>query len=119
MAEAKRKYESVKFTFGATDIQELGQQLARENEAVYKLERKKKEVDADLAAQLKSANARAEETTRKLNNGYEMREVEVLHMMDEPRTGMKRIIRLDTNEHLRDEAMTFEEMQRGLFPEGE
>lgn len=114
MSEQKRQYEAVKFTFGPNDIQELGQALARENQIVYDLERRKKEVDAELGTQIKAANGRCEETTRKLNNGYEMREVEVLVMMDEPKSGIKRIIRADTNEHLRDEAMTLDEMQRGF-----
>lgn len=114
MGEQKRQYEAVKFTFGPNGLQELGQGFARETQNVYDLETRKKEVDAELAAQIKSANARVAETTRKLNNGYEMREVEVLVMMDEPKSGIKRIIRADTNEHLRDEAMTLEEMQRGF-----
>jgi hypothetical protein len=111
---ADRRYEAVKFTFGAEDIRELGQQLARETQNVYDLEKRKKEIDAELAAQIKAANGRVESTTTKLNNGYELREVEVLVMFDEPKTGMKRILRLDNNEILREEAMTLDEMQRGF-----
>lgn len=120
MAAERRQYEAVKFTFGPTDFQELGQKLARETQNVYDLEARKKEFDADLAAQIKAANGRVQECTTRMNNGYEMREVEVLVMMDEPKPGMKRIVRIDTNEHMRDEAMTLEEMQRGFgFREGE
>lgn len=116
----QRQYEAIKFTFGATDFQELGQKLARETQNVYDLEARKKEFDADLAAQIKAANGRVSDTTTRLNNGYEMREVEVLVLMDEPKQGMKRVVRVDTNEHLRDEAMTLEEMQRGFgFRESE
>jgi len=120
MANNKRMYEALKFTFGPSDIQELGQQLARETQNVYDIENRKKEIDAELAAQIKAANGRVAETTKRLNNGYEMREVEVMVLMDEPKQGIKRIIRVDNNEHLRDEAMTLEEMQRGFgFPEAE
>lgn len=119
MGENKRQYEALKFTFGPTDIQDLGQKLARENQNVYDLESRKKEIDAEMAAQIKSANNRCSELTTKLNNGYEMREVEVLVLFDEPKQGIKRIVRVDNNEHLRDEAMTLEEMQRGFgFNEG-
>lgn len=114
MSESKRQYEALKFTFGPKDIQELGQALARETQNVYDLETRKKEIDAELSSQIKSANVRVSETSRKLNNGYEMREVEVMIMMDEPKAGIKRIVRVDNNEHLRDEAMTLEEMQRGF-----
>lgn len=120
MASERRQYEAVKFTFGAVDIQELGQKLARETQNVYDLEARKKEIDADLSAQIKAANGRVSDTTTRLNNGYEMREVEVLVLLDEPKQGMKRLVRIDTNEVLREEAMTLEEMQRGFgFREGE
>lgn len=114
MAEKGRKYEAIKFVFGSDDIRELGQSLARETQNVYDLENRKKEIDADMAAQIKAAEGRVALITTKLNNGHEMREVEVLVLYDEPRQGIKRIVRADTNEHLRDEAMTLEEMQRGF-----
>jgi hypothetical protein len=49
-----------------------------------------------------------------LNNGYELRQVEVLIDYDVPKVGWKRIIRLDTNAVLRDEEMTAAERQRGF-----
>lgn len=55
---------------------ELGQKLARETQNVYDLEARKKEIDADLASQIKGANGRVSDVTTRLNNGYEMREVE-------------------------------------------
>lgn len=120
MATERRQYEAVKFTFGECDIRELGQRLARETQNVYDLESQKKEVDANLSAQIKAANGRVSDTTTRLNNGYEMREVEVLVLLDEPRQGIKRIVRIDNNEMLREEAMTLEEMQRGFgFSAGE
>jgi plasmid maintenance system antidote protein VapI len=114
VAKSGRQYEAVKFTFGPVDIQELGQKLARETQNVYDLERQKKEIDTDMAAQIKGANNRVAEVTTKLNNGFELREVEVLVIYDEPRPGIKRIVRIDTNEQLREEAMTLDEMQRGF-----
>lgn len=114
MGAEKRHYETLKFTFSADEIRELGQQLARETQGVYDLETRKKELDAELGASIKSANGRIADITKRLNNGYEMREIEVIVLFDEPKQGMKRIIRVDNNEHLRDEAMTFDEMQRGF-----
>jgi hypothetical protein len=38
----------------------------------------------------------------------------VLVMYDEPKSGMKRILRLDDNTVVREEAMTLDEKQRGL-----
>jgi len=113
MAE-KRVYESIKFTFGEGEMRELGQQLARENQAVYDHRKRKKELDAELSASIEAASGRVEALTIKINNGYEMRELEVLHVFDAPRSGMKHVIRLDTGEIIREEAMTIEERQRNL-----
>lgn len=115
----ERQYEALKFTFGPDDIQELGQKLARETQNVFDLRDRKKEIDADISAQIKTAEGRVSGLTVALNNGYEMREVEVLVLLDTPKTGVKRIIRADNNEQLRDEPMTLEEKQHGFGFEGE
>jgi hypothetical protein len=118
MAE-KRMYESIKYTFGPTEIRELGEGLAREAQCVFDLKAQKKSVMASLTASIEAANKRVADLTTKINNGYELREVECLAMMETPRPGMKRIIRLDTNETVREEAMTMNEMQQGFgFSEG-
>jgi hypothetical protein len=114
MADNKRSYEALKFTFGPSDIQELGQSLARETQNLYDLETRKKEIVKDFGAQLEAAAGRIAMLTQKMNNGYEMREIEVLVLMDEPKPGIKRVIRVDTQEHLRDEVMTLEEKQRSF-----
>lgn len=114
MGNSGRQYEAIKFTYGSTDLQEMGAKLARENQNVYDLEARKKEIDADLASQIKAANGRVSDITTRLNNGYEMREVEVMVLYDTPRAGLKRVLRIDTNEALREEAMTLAEMQRGF-----
>ncbi len=114
----RRTYEAIKFTYSDDEIRELGRQLAQETQGVYDLEKKKKELDAELGAAIKAASGRVESLTVKMNNGYEMREVEVLVMLDDPRPGVKRILRLDTNELVREEVMTSDEKQRGFGFEG-
>ncbi|HZF23984.1 MAG TPA: hypothetical protein VE030_11035 [Burkholderiales bacterium] len=113
MAE-KRLYEAIKYTFGPTEMRELGESLAHENQNCFNLEDQKANTVAALAAAIKSAKSRVVELTTKINNGYEMREVECLAILETPRPGMKRIIRLDTNEMVREEAMTVNEMQSGF-----
>lgn len=107
----KRLYESVKYIFSHSEIHDLGEALAREAQTVFDLKERKASINADLVAQIKSANGRVSELTNRINNGYELREVECLAMMETPRPGMKRIIRIDTNEALRDEPMSQAEMQ--------
>lgn len=114
-----RLYESVKYHFSKDEIHDLGEALARENQTVYDHRARKKAVVAELTAQIEQAEARASDLTTKINNGYELREVECMVLMETPRPGMKRIVRIDTNEHLRDEPMTAQEMQSSFgFSEG-
>jgi plasmid maintenance system antidote protein VapI len=107
----RRNYESVKYTFNGEEVRELGEALAREAQTVYDLREQKKAATSDFTAKIEAANKRVCDLFLRINNGYELREVECLHMMDLPRPGMKRIIRTDTNETIREEAMTMQEMQ--------
>ncbi len=107
----KRSYESVKYNFNAGELRELGEVLARDVQSVFDLRGQKATVSAELAAAIKSAEKRVSEVTRKINHGYELRDVEVIALFETPRPGLKQIVRLDNNEVLREEAMTTEEMQ--------
>jgi hypothetical protein len=109
--KSSRLYEQVKYNFKADELRELGAMLARETQAVYDLRDQKAEATAAINARIKQADRRASDLTLKINNGYELREVEVMQELEEPRPGMKRIRRMDTGEHLRDEPMSAEEMQ--------
>jgi hypothetical protein len=116
----RRLYESVKYTFTQNEIRELGEALAREAQTVFDLREQKSSVTAALGAQIKAANGRVAELTNRINNGYELREVECMVLMETPRPGMKRIVRMDNNEPLRDEAMSQQEMQSSFgFSEGD
>lgn len=106
-----RTFESIKYSFTADELLELGEVLARETAGVFDLEKKKAARAAEISAQLKQANRRCEDLAAKINNGYELREVECFALLEVPRPGMKRIIRADTNETVREEPMTMQEMQ--------
>ena len=113
-----RLYESVKYQFTNDEMRELGGALAREAQIVFDLREQKKNATASLTASITAANKRVGDLTTKINNGYEMREVEVIAEMDKPRPGIKTIWRVDTGEELRKEPMTMQEMQQSFgFPE--
>jgi hypothetical protein len=115
----KRLYESVKYVFTRVEITELGEALAREAQTVFDLRDQKKTMTAELGAAIKSAEGRVGALTDKINFGFEMREVECMVLMETPRPGMKRIYRVDTQETLREEPMTAQEMQGAFgFSEG-
>ncbi|HEY6371267.1 MAG TPA: hypothetical protein VIX37_11865 [Candidatus Sulfotelmatobacter sp.] len=116
----RRLYEAVKYMFSPDEIRELGEALAREAQTVFDLREQKKTVSAELVASIKSVEHRVGELTDKINFGFEMREVECMVMLETPRPGMKRIIRIDNNEMIRDEPMTSAEMQGSFgFNDGE
>jgi len=119
----RRIYELLKHPFSKDEIRELGEALAREAQGVFDLKERKSSVGAALTAQIKETNGRVAELTRKINEGFELREVECMWMLEEPRPGMKRLMRTDRvgdEAHVRDEPMTQAEMQRSFgFAEGE
>src|SRR5262245_20420079 len=116
----RRLYESTRYVFSPEEIRELGEALAREAQVVFDLRDQKANAVATFTAQIKAANKRVADLTTRINNGYELREVECIVMMETPRPGMKRIIRIDTNATVREEAMTAAEMQGSFgFDPGE
>lgn len=116
----KRDFEHIKYTFTQDEIRQLGEGLAREAQSVIDLKVQKTSVTATFTGQIKTAEKRVADLTTRINNGYELREVECLILMETPRPGLKRIIRMDTNETVREEAMTMQEMQSNFgFPEPE
>lgn len=107
----RRIFEAIKYTFSGEELRELGEVLARETQGVFDLEKRKTARAAEISAEIKRATGRCAELAGKINNGYELREVECLALLETPRPGMKRVIRIDTNELVREEPMTLLEMQ--------
>lgn len=112
-------WELVKCTLTSDELRNMGQQLARENQAVYNLEKEKKLFTADITAKIKAANGVCEATTDTLNNGYEMRDAQVMYLMDDPEPGLKKVVRCDDYSLVRSEPMTpaeiTKQMQGRLF----
>jgi hypothetical protein len=116
----RRLYESIKYKFSPDEIRELGEALAREAQAVFDLREQKTNAVAVFLAQLKAANKRVADLTTKINNGYEVRDIECMYVFDQPRTGLKTLIRCDDSSEVHIQAMTLEEQQRTFnFPEGD
>lgn len=114
-----RQFESVPYKFTREEIHQLGQDLARANQQIYDLRGEKVTAVASLGAAIKAAEKCAADLTTKINQKFEMRSVEVIAVMDRPKVGAKTIVRSDSGEELRTEAMTLEEQQASLdFGEG-
>lgn len=116
----RRTYEPVRYEFTEDEKRELGEQLARENQRLFAIRTDKTAKLAEFASAIKATDKRIAELSEKLNLGFELRDVECMAILDDPRPGMKSLIRLDTNKVLRIEAMTLNEMQSSFgFAEGD
>ena len=114
MSNERHTVESVRYQFDHAELFDLGQLLARQAAQVYDIERQKKDVLKSLGAALEHAQNLAAGTVLKINAGYEMRDVECLITLNRPKAGVKEIVRVDTGEIVREEAMTPEELQQSL-----
>ena len=114
MGNEKHTTEAVRYQFDHVELFDLGQLLARQAAQVFEIERHKKDVVKSLGAEIEHAHNLVANTAQKINAGYEMREVECLITLNRPKAGMKEIVRIDTGEIVREEAMTPEELQQAL-----
>jgi hypothetical protein len=114
------QHESVEYRFTSDELRELGMELGRANQTIYDLRSDKASVVTSMGAAIKAAEKHAAELTTKLNQKFEMRDTEVIAVMDRPRSGLKTLVRVDTGEELRIVAMTLEEQQSTFsFGDGE
>ncbi len=104
----------VRYQFSRAELLELGDDLARAAETVREVENRKKEMMADIAAELKHANGRVFALAGKIRDKFEFRETQCIALFGVPRAGMKTILRADTRAEERVEPMTEAEMQQGL-----
>jgi hypothetical protein len=111
METDRRLYEQIRRVFTDEEIRKLGEDLAQQTQNLIDLRVEKSSTLAALSAQIKSVEQSVGELTGKINNRCEMIAVEVIAMLDNPRPGMKALVRVDNNEVVRFEAMTSAEMQ--------
>ena len=106
-----RTYEKVRYDFQPDELQALGEQLAAAAQTVFSLREQKAAFDAKLNGDIKEANALVARIAELVSQRFEMRETEVLILLDDPKPGQKRIVRVDNNETVRFAQMTQAEMQ--------
>ena len=96
----------------------LGRELARAQQELEAAQTRKKEVGAQLTAEVKGAEAQTQKLGRILANGYEYRDVEcrVVYSADGLAVSL---VRTDTGEIAETRALTAEERQRRLDLDGE
>jgi hypothetical protein len=108
--ESSETIRNLKCTLTPDETRIYGQDLAKENASRDEAEERKKEIDAQLKAEIESHSTKALSLARKINNGYEYRDVkcEIIH---DYREGTVTTTRLDTKENVEHRVMTAEERQ--------
>jgi hypothetical protein len=109
-----RMYESVRRYFTEAEITEMHEALVVRVGEVKDLRGEKKQADSTLGASIKTAEKGVFDLQDKLATGYEVIDVEVISVMDEPSPGMKKIVRVDNNEVIRTEQMSAREKQQSF-----
>lgn len=110
-----RKIEmQLRHTFTPAETIEIAKKMAEATRELHQAEDEKKAVTSQLKAKCDGIAARVTEHAGKINSGFEYRNTAVLVKYNTPKTGQKRMIRLDTNETIGEEEMSMAEMQTEL-----
>lgn len=107
----KRVVETVKYVLSAGELRQAGEELARATREAIACETDKKTAAAVYKARAEAAQASCAALSLKITQGYEMRDLECVVYYQQPRAGMKQIVRPDTGEVVREEPMTQTELQ--------
>ena len=106
-------FEYLKHRFTAEERLKLSEQLSQAVMERSAAEEELQTVKADFKSRITRAEATIADCARKINTGYEMRNVEC-ELVKDFTTNTIRYQRLDTGEIVRERAMTSEERQRTL-----
>lgn len=106
--------EQLVHKFTPAEQVELGRELASLNSKYAQLDLDKKAAVSDFKNRLENCQASISRVSDKLNLGEEYRATDCEIVFNQPHSGWKTVVRKDTGEFVRDEAMTPGEMQMEL-----
>jgi len=107
------KKESCKYVFTAEEKAELAAEMAQGVAELREKEDDKKAVMSDFKSAIDTLSARTNGLAGKLNNGFEMRQIECEVVRDYP-NHLIQYIRTDTGECVRTKKMSQEDLEMGL-----
>lgn len=113
MLENRDCKRDLKCSFTNTELQELGQKLAKSNADGAQAENEKTRVTKQLSATVELHRTESLGLSRKINDGYEYRVVPCSQLLNF-REGSVETIRLDTHERVEIRAMSDDERQPKL-----
>ncbi len=110
-----RKIEmQLRHAFTPAETIEIAKKMAEASRELNQAEDEKKAVTSQLKAKVDGISARVTEYAGKINSGFEYRNTQVLVKYHTPKTGQKRLTRLDTNEIVEIAEMSMGELQTEL-----
>lgn len=117
MSDQGRKTELVPEKLTPEEEARLKTELVERLGDVYTLRGKKKVEGSAINAQIAEAEKLCSDLQEVLHAGFRMIEVPVEVIPNEPKAGMKKIVRADNMDTIRIESMTPMERQDWLFPD--
>jgi hypothetical protein len=111
----KEIQQELECTLNEAELNERGQRMSSAMLKYDEVEAAKKEAVKDYSEEMKALRGQMRELPRVIRRRSEIRTVTCGVQFHMPEVGMKRVIRLDTGEIVRDEVMTVDERQNNLF----
>jgi hypothetical protein len=105
--------EFVKYVFSEEERRDFATEMAQKIQEKEQLESDKKSVVDDFKAQISAVEAIIGADARKMNNGYEMRQVKCEKIKDYDNRTIT-FLRCDTGEIVKTKDMTNEDLQMGI-----
>ena len=107
----EKMVEEVRHDFTPEELNQLRDELASKTLEVESLKAERLATATALRGRIEAVQKDIHETANKIAQRYELRETELLVLMDTPRMGVKRIVIAETSQTLREEPMTLREQQ--------
>ena len=105
--------EALFVKFNEAELRQAGSDLAQTHQQIEEQDRLIKVVSGQQKADLKRMQTRAQDLASKIRNGGELRDVKVNTFADW-KAGTAKVVRMDTNETIRDRLLHMNERQLGL-----
>jgi hypothetical protein len=110
-----RQFESLKRYFTESELREMNAAMQGRMLELKTLKAEKTSILTTLGATIKTTERDIWDLLDKITTEYEIVDVEIVTLFDTPKAGVKRIVRVDNSEVLREEPMSAREQQRSLF----
>jgi hypothetical protein len=109
--------EYLRYTFSEDETKAIAKDLALSVTRKTRAEEEQKSAQAQFKQRIELEVANIGRLSNNINMGWDMREIECNVYFHQPSQGFKTIVRLDTGEEVRSEAMSGRELQEKLFKE--